>query len=117
MNFVGILLFSRFVASFVSFVDKHKLFFFTFSVVLLNKTDLVKEDEINKIKAAVKVLNPKANVATTLYSRVELKSVMQTGMFKMEDAEQSAGWLQSMKEELKTEAEEYGIGSFVYKAR
>merc|ERR1719220_291115 len=87
------------------------------NVVLLNKTDLVKEDEINKIKAAVKVLNPKANVATTLYSKVELKSVMQTGMFKMEDAEQSAGWLQSMKEELKTEAEEYGMGSFVYKAR
>ena len=70
-------------------------------MVLLNKTDLVKEDEINKIKAAVKVLNPKANVATTLYSRVELKSVMQTGMFKMEDAVQSAGWLQSMKEELR----------------
>merc|ERR1719220_2790354 len=87
------------------------------NVVLLNKTDLVKEDEINKIKAAVKVLNPKAKLATTLYSKVELKSVMQTGMFKMEDAEQSAGWLQSMKEELKTEGEEYGIGSFVYKAR
>ena len=86
-------------------------------MVLLNKTDLVGKDEINKIKAAVKVLNPKAKVDTTLFSKVELKEVMRTGMFNMEEAEQSAGWLQSMKEELKTEAEEYGIGNFVYKAR
>ena len=35
----------------------------------------------------------------------------------MDKAERSAGWLQSLKEELKTEAEEYGIGSFIYKAR
>ena len=85
--------------------------------MLLYKTDMVKEDENNKIKGADKCLQPKAKLATTLYSKVELKSVMQTGMFKMEDAVQSAGWLQSMKEELKTEGEEYGIGSFVYKAR
>ena len=35
----------------------------------------------------------------------------------MDKAERSAGWLQSLKEELKTEAEEYGIGSFIYRAR
>ena len=86
-------------------------------MVLLNKTDLVTEKEINQIKSAVKVLNPKASIATTHYSKVELNDVVKTGKFNLEEAEQSAGWLQSLREELKTEAEEYGIGSFIYKAR
>ena len=88
-----------------------------FSVVLLNKTDLVTETEVNKIHYAVKTLNPKANIYKTQHSKVELKTVMKTQKFDFQDAELSAGWLQSLKEEVKTEAEEYGIGSFVYRAR
>ena len=88
-----------------------------FSVVLLNKTDLVKKDEINQIKSAIKVLNPKADIATTQYSKVNLDTVINTKKFNMDEAERSAGWLQSLKEELKTEAEEYGIGSFIYRSR
>ena len=86
-------------------------------MVLLNKTDLVSEKEVKKIQAAVKTLNAKANIYTTQHSKVELKRVMKTQKFDFQDAELSAGWLQSLKEEVKTEAEEYGIGSFVYKAR
>ena len=86
-------------------------------MVLLNKTDLVTEKEINQIKSAVKVLNPKASISTTHYSKVDMNDVVKTGKFNLEEAEQSAGWLQSLREELKTEAEEYGIGSFIYKAR
>ena len=86
-------------------------------MILLNKTDLVKKDEINQIKSAIKILNPKADIATTHYSKVNLNTVINTKKFKMDEAELSAGWLQSMKEELKTEAEEYGIGSFIYRSR
>ncbi len=86
-------------------------------MILLNKTDLVKDEEINKVKSAVNVLNPKAKIATTNYSKTDLSNVMKTGLFNMNEAEQSVGWLQSMREELKTEAEEYGIGSFVYRSR
>ena len=93
------------------------MLFFIFSVVLLNKTDLVKEKEINQIKSAVKILNPNASISTTKHSKIDLNDVLRTGKFNMEEAELSAGWLQSLKEELKTEAEEYGIGSFIYKAR
>ena len=90
---------------------------FVFSVVLLNKTDLVKKDEINQIKSAIKILNPKADIKTTQYSKVNLDTVINTKKFNMDEAERSAGWLQSLKEELKTEAEEYGIGSFIYRSR
>ena len=52
-----------------------------FSVVLLNKTDLVSEKEVKKIQAAVKTLNAKANIYTTQHSKVELKRVMKTQKF------------------------------------
>ena len=53
---------------------------FAFSVVLLNKTDLVNKDEINQIKSAIKILNPEAEIATTQYSKVDLNTVVNTNM-------------------------------------
>jgi len=86
-------------------------------VVLLNKTDLVTGHEISKIKTAVKVLNPSAKISVTKNAQVNLKEVVQTKLFRMDEAERSAGWLKSMKEEMLPESEEYGISSFVYRAR
>jgi G3E family GTPase len=79
--------------------------------------DLVTPEEVARIKHAVKVLNPSAVVATTEHSRVTLDKVVKTGLFKMEVAEKSAGWLKSLQGEMVPETEEYGISSFIYRAR
>jgi G3E family GTPase len=42
---------------------------------------------------------------------------MNTGLFNMDDAVTSAGWLHSLKEDMVPESEEYGISSFVYRQR
>jgi len=86
-------------------------------VVLLNKTDLVNTDQVDKIKRAVTLLNPTAKVSSTQQSKVELKDVVRTNLFKLEVAERSAGWLKSLRGEMVPETEEYGISSFVYRAR
>ncbi len=44
-------------------------------MVLLNKTDLVGEDEVKKIKKAVAVLNPDAKLSKTTQSKVILETI------------------------------------------
>ncbi len=87
-------------------------------VILLNKTDLVMSvDEVDRISAAIKILNPDAKIIRTQHSKVDLGEVVQTGKFSLEKAEGSAGWLKSLRGEMVPETEEYGISSFIYRAR
>lgn len=52
-----------------------------------------------------------------LLVKVSMKKILNTGNFDMEQAAASAGWLQSLKKNpgQSSEAEEYGITSFVYR--
>ena len=86
------------------------------NVVLLNKIDLVEESEVQRIKKALNVLNPNAKVYLTKNSKVDLPTVVKTGLFDMDEASNGAGWLKSLREEMIPETEEYGISSFIYKA-
>ncbi|BFZ61849.1 hypothetical protein YB2330_002926 [Saitoella coloradoensis] len=88
-------------------------------VILLNKCDAVAPAIVKKARALVAALNPAAKVITTEYSRVDVKDIVGTGMFSFEKAATSAGWLRSLNEgsNLKSEIDEYGVKSFVYRAR
>jgi G3E family GTPase len=86
------------------------------NVILINKTDAVSADELDEIQGIVRALNPKAKVHLTQRSEVALDSVLDTGLFAMAEAEQSKGWLDSLGGHT-PETEEYGISSFVYRAR
>jgi len=86
------------------------------NVILINKTDAVSADELDEIQGIVRALNPKAKVHLTQRSEVPLDRVLDTGLFAMAEAEQSKGWLDSLGGHT-PETEEYGISSFVYRAR
>ncbi|MES1915499.1 MAG: hypothetical protein MHM6MM_007429, partial [Cercozoa sp. M6MM] len=66
-------------------------------VLLLNKTDLVDERQVERIGAIVKHLNPSAKVIPTCRSNVELHEVLDTGLFSLEAAAQRPGWLQEIR--------------------
>ena len=91
------------------------------NVILVNKIDLVTVEEREEVMRVVKTLNPKAKILATSYSKLDLKEILNSNLFSMEEAEESPGWLVSMQEdhgeEMKTESEEYGIDSFVYRSR
>ena len=86
-------------------------------VIVLNKTDLVTEEDVVTAEAALRALNPKAHVVRAQRGRVSLAEVLDTGRFDMEAASQGAGWMRELSGEHVPESEEYGISSFVYRAR
>ena len=88
------------------------------NVIVLNKTDLVSEEHLGVLKAAIHKLNPSARSIESSYSQVNPKEILNTGLFNFEEAEQSAGWIEELnKDEHTPETEEYGISSFVYRSK
>ncbi len=88
------------------------------NVIILNKTDLVSKDTLSMLQAVIKKLNPTAEIINSEFSKVDPKSILNTGLFDYEEAEQSAGWIEELKKEEHTpETEEYGISSFVYRSK
>ncbi len=86
-------------------------------VLLISKTDLMSEKELEALKAILRSLNPDAELVPITQGGVPLDKVLDTGKFNFERAQQAPGWLKEMRGEHVPETEEYGIGSFAYHAR
>ena len=87
------------------------------NVIVINKIDLVTPDERAKLNAILRKLNPSARIITAERGEVLLSEVLATNLFDMDKARTSAGWIQELNEIHTPETEEYGIGSFVFRAR
>ena len=55
-------------------------------VVVLNKIDLVNEDELREVEAAIRAINPAARIHKTERSGVDLKEVLDRGAFDLKRA-------------------------------
>lgn len=86
-------------------------------VLVLNKTDLLSSTERERLQAILQRLNPQADLLCAEFGQVALERVLGTGRFDFERAEQAPGWLAELRGEHVPETEQYGIGSFVYRAR
>ncbi len=86
-------------------------------VLVLNKTDLMSADEVARLEAILKTFNPRADIVHSQFSQVPLDRVMNTGRFDFNEAADAPGWLKELRGEHVPETEEYGISSFVYRAR
>ncbi len=86
-------------------------------VILLNKADLAGEETLARTEAVISHLNPEARLLRTEHGRVPIDQILNTGLFDFEKAAQAPGWLQEARGEHVPETEEYGISSFVYRAR
>jgi G3E family GTPase len=86
-------------------------------VIVLNKTDLVSGEERRHLIAILNSLNPRAKIEISEFGKVPLDRVLNTGLFDFDEASRAPGWLQEMRGTHTPETEEYGIRSFVYRAR
>lgn len=63
-------------------------------IVLLNKVDEVTPEQLDNIKAIIRKLQPHATIIDTNYCKVDLKQILDTGLFDFEKAVNSAGWME-----------------------
>ena len=108
------------------------------NTIVLNKVNELNEDELNRVKAVIKALQPTARLIETNYGKVEVKDIIDTHSFDFNVAAESAGWIQELQKDVEEddddedeehegghhhhhhgegEVEEYGIGTFVYYRR
>ncbi|WP_066186467.1 GTP-binding protein [Gracilibacillus timonensis] len=90
------------------------------NVLILNKTDLVAEEDLQKLEQVIRKLQPEAKIIRTQHSNIDPKEILNTKLFDFEKASESAGWLKELNARVENhtpETEEYGIGSFVYTSR
>lgn len=86
-------------------------------VIVINKTDLVKPAKLGKLEGILRHLNPGARLLRARRGKVDPAAILATGLFDFEKAKEAPGWLQEMRGSHVPETEQYGITSFVYRAR
>lgn len=86
-------------------------------VIVLNKVDLISDEERERLLAILRSLNPRAQIEIAEFGKVPLARVLDTGLFDFDEASKAPGWLQELRGTHKPETDTYNIGSFVYRAR
>ncbi|MEP9375978.1 zinc metallochaperone GTPase ZigA [Aquabacter sp. CN5-332] len=88
-------------------------------VIVLNKVSDLAPERLRDVRGVVKALNPDARLIETDHARVALKEVLGTGRFDFEKASQHPVWFKELNgfRDHVPETEEYGVSSFVYRAR
>ena len=88
-------------------------------VIVLNKIDAASPEELDAARKIITALNPVADLIETRFARVALDRVLQTNRFDFAKAQTHPLWHQELYgfADHRPETEEYGIRSFVYRAR
>ncbi len=88
-------------------------------VVVLNKITEAGPERLDQARKIVRALNPDARLVETDFSRVPADEILDTGRFDFDRAHLHPMWAKELYgfDEHTPETEEYGISSFVYRAR
>lgn len=91
------------------------------NMILLNKASLVDAEDLAKVRAIIAKLQPNAEIIECDWCEVPLGRLLNTGLFDFEKVSGSAAWIEALEGEVENEeegeADEYGIGTYVYCAR
>ncbi|TWE08098.1 G3E family GTPase [Neobacillus bataviensis] len=86
-------------------------------VLILNKCDLLEEEQLNQLEFFLRKLQPSAKLHRSIKGKISTSEILNTGLFNFDEASESAGWIKELEAPLHTpETEEYGISSFVYRS-
>ena len=69
------------------------------STLVINKKDLVSEEEFKKVRAVINAIHPGVKIIETDHGNVDVSEVMGTGSFDFEKVYASAGWCKHLEED------------------
>ncbi len=87
------------------------------NVLVINKSDLVSQKELESLKSLAKKINSSAKVLTCQHGNLQPDSILNTGLFDIEQTREHDEWMKTPLDAKESETEEFGISSFVYKRR
>lgn len=67
-------------------------------IVLLNKASLLTQEELRRVKLAVKALQPMAKIIETDFCQVDIDTLIDTNLFDFEKASTSAAWIREFED-------------------
>lgn len=65
------------------------------TTVILNKTDKVTPEQLGRVRAMIKTLQPTARLIEATFGKVSVADILNTGAYRFEEAAVSAGWVQA----------------------
>ena len=88
-------------------------------IVILNKTYDAGTEKTDAARKIIRSLNADAEIVETNYSSVSIEKIMDTGLFDYEKAHDHPMWAKELYgfADHVPETEEYGVSSYVYRAR
>ncbi len=88
-------------------------------VVILNKVDDAGPERTDAARKIIRSLNADAKIIETNHSEVASDDILDTGLFDFEEAHKHPMWVKELYgfEDHVPETEEYGVASYVYRAR
>lgn len=67
------------------------------NTIILNKVDTVTPEQLAKVKAIIRKLQPKAVMFETTYGKIDVDEILNTNRFDFEESSMSAGWIQELE--------------------
>ena len=87
------------------------------NVILLNKTDLISEEEVGLLLAVLRKLNPDARVLDIEHGGVSAAGAINTGLYQADSAAAADAWQSVLSSDETGSSDAFGISSIVYRAR
>ena len=87
------------------------------NVIIINKLDLVNEEQLKSVEELIKRLNPAAEILHATNSIVPLNKILMTNKFDFEEAQNTTKWIEELSKAPSSEVEEYGFSSFTFKSK
>lgn len=69
------------------------------STLVINKKDLVSDEEFKKVRKVIEVLHPDVKIIETSHGDVDVKEIMGTNSFEFDSVYASAGWCKHLEED------------------
>ncbi len=70
------------------------------NTIILNKVDLVSEEELVNIKKVIRALQPEAKLIETVRGEVDFKEILDTNYFDFDKVASSAAWVQELNADI-----------------